>query len=72
MDFEEATSSVLSDLKLNYRLKDNQALAVQAICRGDDVFALLPTGYGKSDVFVLPPLILNKVFIIDIYNSKFV
>ena len=54
-------------LKRKYRfldgikLKTKQKAALNHILNGKDVFAVLPTGYGKSLLFVLPPLLLNEV-----------
>ena len=34
--------------KLGYGLKEEQRKVINAFFRGNDVFAVLPTGYGKS------------------------
>ena len=64
MDFKEALDSVMVELQLPYQLKVEQEKAVKSICRGGHVLAMLPTGFGKSDIFILPPLIMNKVRIV--------
>jgi len=61
MDFELALSSVHRELNIPYQFKDKQIECMEAICNQHDVFCLLPTGYGKADIFSLPPLILDKV-----------
>ena len=46
----------------NVNLKVKQVICIEAIYRGRDVVALLPTGYGKSVIFhLLPSLFLDKV-----------
>ena len=45
-------------------LRDAQVEALEALAAGDDVLALLPTGYGKSFLFQLPGLILPGVTIV--------
>ena len=61
MDFKCALSAVVNDLKLSYALKKEQVDAISAVCAGENVLAMLPTGFGKSEIFILPALILNKV-----------
>ena len=34
--------------KLGYVLKEEQRKVINAFIRGNDVFAVLPTGYGRS------------------------
>ncbi len=45
-------------------LKPKQEEALRAIAEGQDVLAVLPTGYGKSYVFQLPALCLPGVTIV--------
>lgn len=46
-------------------LKEKQMQIIEAIVEGKrDVVGLLPTGYGKSMTFLIPPLITRKVCII--------
>jgi superfamily II DNA helicase RecQ len=45
-------------------LRPEQRTAVAAAARGDDVLALLPTGYGKSYCFQLPALLLPGLTIV--------
>ena len=42
-------------------LKHEQTTCIQHILDGKNVFTVLPTGYGKTLTFVLPPLIMNHV-----------
>ena len=52
-----------------FKLKDKQYDVVQSILNGEDTVGILPTGYGKSLCYFIPPLILDKVcfFPFDIY-----
>jgi RecQ family ATP-dependent DNA helicase len=45
-------------------LKDKQRDVLDAVARGDDVLAVLPTGYGKSFTFQLPALVLPGVTLV--------
>jgi RecQ family ATP-dependent DNA helicase len=46
------------------QLKEKQVEAVRALAQGQDLLAILPTGYGKSYVFQLPALALPGVTIV--------
>jgi superfamily II DNA helicase RecQ len=56
--------NVLDELsrKLNFclKLKDGQSKALNSILDGNDVFAVLPTGYGKSLIFQLSVLVEER------------
>ena len=45
-------------------LKDKQIEIILSYIDGHDAIGLLPTGYGKSMCYILPPLITNKVIFI--------
>jgi ATP-dependent DNA helicase RecQ len=45
-------------------LKEKQMEIIQSVIEGKDVIGLLPTGYGKSMTYLIPPLITRKVCII--------
>ena len=47
--------------KIGITLKPKQLEAIQAFCSGKDVFISLPTGYGKSMIYGLLPLVYNKI-----------
>lgn len=54
-------------LKKNWnidKLKDKQLELLTGFLENKDVIGLLPTGYGKSLCYLLPPLITNKVIFI--------
>ena len=40
---------------------DEQKICLNLICRGQDVFAILPTGSGESLIFQLYPQIMNVI-----------
>jgi superfamily II DNA helicase RecQ len=61
MSFDEALLSVCSDLKLAFTLKAEQQAAVQHIFNKKHTFCVLPTGFGKSMIYALPPLVMDKV-----------
>ena len=43
------------------RLKDKQLEVLQSVLEGNDTFAVLPTGYGKSLIYYLLPLVQNDL-----------
>ena len=46
----------------NVNLRPKQVKCLEAIYRGRDVVAILPTGYGKSMIFhLLPSLLRDKI-----------
>jgi superfamily II DNA helicase RecQ len=45
----------------NFHLKDEQVEVIRGILNGTDMFAVLPTGFGKSLTFMLPPILLDQV-----------
>ena len=47
-DFNAAVATVLDEFKGKFSLKIEQRAAREAFVAGKDVFAMLPTGFGKS------------------------
>jgi RecQ family ATP-dependent DNA helicase len=45
-------------------LKDKQVEVINELLLGNDVIGLLPTGYGKSMCYLIPPLVTKKAIII--------
>jgi ATP-dependent DNA helicase RecQ len=45
-------------------LKDKQIEVINELLLGNDVIGLLPTGYGKSMCYLIPPLVTKKVIFI--------
>ena len=60
MKFSEALAETIKELGLS-SLKPKQVEAIQAFVNGNDVFVSLPTGYGKSLIYGILPLIYNKL-----------
>ena len=48
-----------SATKLGFELKEKQREAVLGFCQGRDVFVSLPTGYGKSIIYAVLPMVFN-------------
>ena len=69
MDFPRALEAVTHDLQLGYTLTKVQVQCIEKLVSGQNVFAFLPTGYGKSDIMVLPSLITSKVKYKIIYKA---
>ena len=44
-------------------LKEKQREALDTFTSGHDTFVALPTGYGKSIIFGVLPLLLDKLFL---------
>jgi superfamily II DNA helicase RecQ len=61
MDVVKLYGQVCETYKFKHVLKTLQIQVIDAILRNTHVCAILPTGYGKSLCFVLPPLILDVV-----------
>lgn len=49
----KACDYLSNNLKFRLQLKPEQRNAVECLLKGDDVLAVLPTGYGKSLIFQL-------------------
>ena len=47
-DFNAAVAAVLDEFKGKFSLKIQQRVALKAFVAEKDVFAMLPTGFGKS------------------------
>ena len=41
--------------------RDKQLEAIKCFCAGHDVFVSLPTGYGKSLIYAVLPLIFDRI-----------
>ena len=61
MDNYSDLAKEISLERFNYTLPEKLAETIQMLITGEDVFAVFPTGGGKSNLYVLPPLIQDKV-----------
>ena len=54
---------VIEDASCQIRLclKYRQAEAIKSFVSGHDVFVSLPTGYGKSKIYAILPLVYDKI-----------
>jgi len=51
-----------SAASLGVQLKEKQREALLGFCQGSNVFVSLPTGYGKSLIYALLPLVFNLLY----------
>ena len=59
MDVQEAITETLQQLEIC--LKEKQSEAVSKFCSGHDVFVSLPTGFGKSIIYAILPLVFDRI-----------
>ena len=59
MELERAISEAGDEL--SFQLKPKQIAAVKAFVEGKDVFLSLPTGYGKSIIYAILPIVYDKI-----------
>ena len=60
MDPNEALRLSLQDCGIS-TLKDKQEEAIMTFLSGQDTFVSLPTGYGKSIIFGILPLVFDRL-----------
>ena len=65
MPIKEIFSILKGERNFNFDLKEEQVKIIDLFVNKKDVFAVLPTGFGKSVCYLLPPLILDKVLYIN-------
>ena len=58
-------SAVFEEIKVHhnitYTLRNEQASILDKLAARENVFAVLPTGFGKSAIYSILPLILQQV-----------
>ena len=59
MNIDHAVKKVCEDIGVVF--KDKQLEAIKCFCAGHDVFVSLPTGYGKSLIYAVLPLIFDRI-----------
>lgn len=60
MEVKEAVAESMKLVGMK-SLWDKQQEALYAFLEGNDVFVSLPTGYGKSAIYLLLPLVFDRV-----------
>jgi ATP-dependent DNA helicase RecQ len=67
---EDDIKCILQDKQFHQQLKSEQKEIIQIVLESKDSMAVLPTGFGKSMCYVLPPpLILDKLKVRYIYAN---
>ncbi|XP_063043616.1 ATP-dependent DNA helicase RecQ-like [Engraulis encrasicolus] len=59
--FDSALATTLEDLDIHFTLRDQQITALKFFLQKRDVFGVLPTGYGKSLIYQLAPLVGRRM-----------
>lgn len=59
--YKRTLAKVLTKFKFEIKLKEEQQCVLFSILEKKDVFALLPTGFGKSMTYILMPLLADEV-----------
>lgn len=67
--FDLALAATLEDLNFHFPLRDEQITALKCFLEKKDVFGVLPTGYGKSLIYQLAPLVGRRM---GLYNNPLV
>ena len=60
MEFQKAIEEVTCSMDLR-QLKPKQLEAVESFVSGQDTFVALPTGYDKSVIFAVLPLLFDRL-----------
>ena len=58
---DDTFKRILQDKQFHLQIKAEQKEIIQNVLERKNTVAVLPTGFGKSMCYVLPPLILDKV-----------
>ena len=46
---------------LGFKLKNEQKIAVCSFVRGSNIFVSLPTGFGKSLIYAILPIVYDRI-----------
>lgn len=72
MDRQEILSIYNELTCFEYNLKEEQLEVIEGVLNGVDQLVSLPTGFGKSLCYVLPPLLLEKVSWIHLLSFRYI
>lgn len=61
MEVQELYETVREKHHFDFELKKEQLPVISAVVSKKDVCATLPTGYGNSMCYIIPPLLLGLV-----------
>ena len=67
--FETALAATMNELDLAFYLKQEQKTPLESFLCKKDVFAVLPTGYSKSLIYQLAPLVAKRMGLVVIGRS---
>ena len=59
MSLHEEIQLIMKKYGFEFDIKEKQEEAVTSVIAGKDTFVSLPTGFGKSLCYILPPLLLR-------------
>ena len=57
MGVDDDLATVTRKYGFEFQMKTEQREAIASIIDGKDTFVCLPTGFGKSKCYIMPPLI---------------
>ncbi len=60
-DFDQHFECVKRKYDINFSLKPQQKEIITSILSKKPTFGILPTGFGKSMCYLLPPLLMDEV-----------
>ena len=58
---DEEFENLILSINFPFQLKNEQKLIIKSLLKGQDVLAILPTGFGKSACFGLVGQLMDKV-----------
>ncbi len=61
MDLSTLLSKVKEKYNIPFELKPEQIKPLEIILKGEECFTFIPTGYGKSLIYMLTPLLMDEV-----------
>ena len=68
--FETALAATMNELDLAFYLKQEQKTPLESFLCKKDVFAVLPTGYGKSLIYQLAPLVAKRMGLVVVIGRS--